>query len=69
MQVAQLPMPPPVSPFSGEDNQIQRARTLHLQPALSTRSGCVGGIDGFGHDTFVPAVQRLLQEFAGTFRV
>jgi len=58
-----------VAPFGRQNYQIQRVSLLDFQPALAARAGGVGCPGGFRHDALMALVERLVQEFGGTFRV
>src|SRR2546422_5646562 len=60
--VAQRPLAPSVSPFGGENRDVQGVRGFDLEPFLPALPDGVWGVELFRHEALVAGVQGLPQE-------
>ena len=62
MEVRELPLPAPVPPLGGEDDEVERVRGLHLQPAGAAPARLVRRIERLHHHALVAACERLVEK-------
>ena len=64
MQIRERAAAAAVTPLGGEDHQVERVRTLDLQPACAAITGFVGRIERLRHQALMPGGERRVVEFA-----